>query len=292
MIVKVVLLTKDEYDLIEDFIKYYSYLFGISNIVIIDNGSTDQTVFATYFKYIPQGLTVIQDTSPFQEANVFMTRHIRDVINKHPETEWIMCLETDEFLFRRADLEGAIEPRMIHDYLASVPDNVTCLRYKHFWGSVVDPIKLGEAYCDGLVKQPVHHITEFYNQNWDKPLVRAKAFVAMTQWLHHAHVSYGEKMVCEELGLLHYHNTGKRRLFERAKNVLMSIGVLNGNENLEEAYEKVHAFHEKQCSHAHKAGYVEDVLLRMIRSDDAVYVEDMKTVEFVVTSVKETIQRI
>lgn len=262
--VKVVLLTKDEYDLIDDFIEYYSYLFGVKNIVIVDNGSTDPRVLATYAKLLPEGLTVIQDASPFHNASVFMTNHIHTIISTNPETEWIMCLETDEFLFQPANLHGVIDPNAIHEYLASIPKDVTYLRYKNFWGSVVDPSKLTGSYVNGQVIQPVHNITEFHDQNWDKPLVRANAFVSITQWLHHAQIEHGRAIVCNELGLLHFHNTGKRRLFERARNVLESIGVFEANESIMNAWNKSRIFFQKRASHAHKAEYAADVYLRII----------------------------
>lgn len=264
MSIKVLLLTKDEHDMIEDFISYYSYLFGMTNLVIVDNNSTNQHVLDVYEKYKQQGMTVITEVRPFGEANQFMTQHIHQLIQRCPDTEWVLCFETDEFMFWTSDMNAVIEPQTIRNYFMNeIPEDVTYLRYEKFWGSIVDPEQLGDHYKDGVVDSPILHLTKFYNQNWDKFAVRAKAFVAITQWFHQASVSYGKPTVCKELGLLHYHNTGKQRIYEKACRVMESLGVTKFNKSSEDVLRNVMAF-PNGAAHAHKAAYIIDVLLRSI----------------------------
>lgn len=264
-----VLLTKNEHDLINDFIMYYGYLFGINNIIIVDNGSTDDRVLSCYEKYMADGLTVITENRSFSEASQFMTEHIHGVIKNCKDVEWILCLETDEFLFWTQDMINKIDRTAVSDYLLDEVDrDITYLRYEKFWGSIVNPSHV-EDYVNGASIRPACNIVEFMNQNWDKFIVRADAFVAVTQWPHHADISYGRKVVCEELGLLHFHNTGKRRLFEKACNVLESIGICTDiarqfQESPEEIFTLIDYFYRTRGAHAHKAGYVKDVLLRAL----------------------------
>jgi hypothetical protein len=269
-VIKVIVVTKDEYDLIDDFIRYYGYIFGINNIVIVDNGSTHPDVLAIYQKYQGAGLTIVHESRPFQEATVFMTEHIHNLIANCPDTEWVVCAETDEFLFWSDDVEneGAItSPQTIDNYLQNVPNDISILRYEKVWCSIVNPEKLGSNYANGICIQPTQSLVEFYDQTWDKIIVRAKTFVSIAQWLHSCNVSHGSMVICKELSLVHFHNTGKRRLFERACKVLESIGVC---QNIEESFinspetviQCISTFHATQCSHGHKAGYVLDVLVR------------------------------
>lgn len=270
--IKVVLVTKDEYDMIEDFIRYYGHIFGFNNIVIVDNGSTNSEVLTVYQKYLHAGITIIQENRPFHKAAKFMTQHIRELITKCPDTEWIVCAETDEFLFWSEDadhIDAIINPQKIIDYFINVPKNVSVLKYDKFWASIVNPKKLGPNYINGKCQRPARNLVEFYEQNWDKIAFRANAFVSVHQWLHSVNVSYGSSIICKELGLLHYHNTGKRRLFEKACKVLESIGVC---QNIEATFidapidviNTIAAFHALQANHGHKAEYVLDVLLRTL----------------------------
>ena len=48
MKIKIFTVTKDEYDLIQEFIDFYGYIFGYDNLIIIDNGSTNTSVLEYY----------------------------------------------------------------------------------------------------------------------------------------------------------------------------------------------------------------------------------------------------
>jgi hypothetical protein len=50
-------MTKNEFELLEDWIKYHGFIFGLDNIHILD-GSDDPRIFELYKKYVPLGLNV------------------------------------------------------------------------------------------------------------------------------------------------------------------------------------------------------------------------------------------
>lgn len=230
---KVVLLTKDERDMIGDFLAYYGALFGPENLVVVDNASTDPTVLATYERAARAGVSVVHEPRPFRQAAAFMTEHIARVCAAG-DCEWVLPLETDEFVVPSRSVGGvgssssgsandaaAWSVEEVHAALRAVPEDVTLLRYSAFLGSSVDPTE--PAYRGGGLgyARPAADITRFHDQGWDKLIVRASAFVSMTQWCHHAQMSRGRAGTAE-LSILHFHDAGLRRTVARAKPVVHS----------------------------------------------------------------------
>lgn len=219
---KVILLTKDAYDSIESFLQFYSYLFDAHNITVIDNGSSDPRVLAVYEKYKVHGVTILSETSPFYKADTFMTQYMKQL---QTSCEFILPMESDEFMFwlpKAADSNHRILREDVHDYLRSIPKDISVIRYGAFYGSSVcidDP-----DYKDYMYSDPPRQMTKFWNQDWDKIIVRADAFVQVNQWLHHVDVSYGEKITSDTLGLLHFHDTGSKRDWERSKALVSGNG--------------------------------------------------------------------
>lgn len=221
-IAKVIVITKDEHDLIADFIKYYSHLVGSNNVVVVDNGSdeSDARVQDVYRDHIAAGGVVHVDKKPFVDAVRFMSDHMHLLRNT---CEFIMPLETDEFLFMLGKTKICCHEDLAA-VLSAVPEDVSVIRYGEFYGSAVDPADAG--YVNGAYTRPARQITRFFNQGWDKIIVRASMFVSMTQWCHHAIVLGGKKVTSEDLGLLHFHDTGRRRLIEKSIPVVRSYGYL------------------------------------------------------------------
>ena len=234
---KVILITKDEHDLIGDFLAFYGGLFGRENVVVVDNGSgsapgAGEAVQAAYREHRAAGGEVRVDARPFVDAVRFMGEHMRSLVGT---CEWILPLETDEFLFLmdRADDAGYATAREdVEAALRALPDDVSVLRYGAFLGSSVDPAEAG--YRDGAYGRPARQITRFHDQGWDKVIVRASRFEGMAQWCHHAVVSGGVRAVSDRLGLLHFHDAGLRRLVERARPVVESYGYVDPRATLDD----------------------------------------------------------
>ena len=210
---KVIVYTKDEYDQIEPFIVFWGTMFGYDNVIVIDNGSTDPRVLSVYEKYKPLGIHVKVDTRHHRNVTTNMTDNIREW---RGTCEWMFLLETDEFLFWVPTKEvssATIPVDKVVNYLASQPDNVSILRYGSFFKCCVN---IDDAdYRDHMYSCPPRQIVKFADQNWDKIIVRMDRFDKMTQWPHHASATHGNRIVAKDLGLLHFHETGAKRHWER-----------------------------------------------------------------------------
>jgi hypothetical protein len=228
-IAKVILLTLDEVDLIEDFLAYYSALFDARNVHVVDNGSVSPSVLSAYDAHRRAGGTVVVDTRNFKVANEFMTEHMLALA---PSCEFILPLETDEFLFLRTDQKVSNEISLpqfrsaVLEHMASIPKGIGLLRYGAFWGSCVDTADPG--YERGSYTRPALSMTRFYDQGWDKLIVRSSSFLKMSQWCHHAEIADGFVVGKSSLlGLLHFHDTGLKRCVERSRPVVASYGYLD-----------------------------------------------------------------
>lgn len=330
-LVKVILLTRDETDMIEDFLDYWGSIVDPPNVIVIDNGSTCPKVLGVYATHVARGGTVVYERRPFSEAVDFMTEHMIALADSGT-CEWIFPIETDEFIFctpprlihpgpplpieggtppPQESIEGGFNPppqedsshgestplpfaealasavRPGNDYFGmpenvqnlgedtvlrkaifshlrtDVPAEVGILKYGYFWGSSVDP--RDSTYVRGAYARPAVDMVRFYDQGWDKLMVRASAFDGMLQWCHHASVKPGYLMaVTHRLGLLHFHDTGKRRAVTRAIPVVEGYRMVDlHHRTLSEKLDgtgRIRHFKELTCGH--KLAYLDDHLRR------------------------------
>jgi len=280
-IAKVVLLTKDESHLIEDFLVFYGELFGYSNVVVIDNGSTCSDVLGIYEVYQKtKGVTIITDERPFVDARIFMSEHMKGLVDT---CEWILPLETDEFMYcipQTSNNMFFLQRKDVEVYLRSIPENVSIINYGTLMGSVVDPNDDTYDKNMGVYPRPTTDIVKFSDQGWDKLIIRASEFVRMSQWCHHAEVKTPSVDMClksDFLGLLHYHDTGFRRKLESATRVLKSFPYIpniniNPNslsiEDVRRKHQACQVFMKKGVACGHKIEYY-DLFLRRILAINA-----------------------
>lgn len=229
-LVRFVLLTKDEHDLIEDWLTHHIALAGCARDVwVIDNGSEDARVLHAYERAKAQGVEVRVDRRPFKDATAWMTEHLRDAAARAPAPTFLAPCETDEFVFLADDPSGPLTRERVHAALRAVPDDVSIVRYGAFWGSVPrEGDDAAAGYVPGVgYTRPAAQMTRFAEQGWDKLLIRASQFDRITLWCHHAAVRGGRTATCDALGLLHYHDTGFARQVDKALPVIRSYGYVD-----------------------------------------------------------------
>lgn len=207
-LVKICLLTKNEYDTIEDFILFYGSLFGYENLHIIDNGSTNEHVISVYDKYKLYGINVTVDARPLNNHAEMMTEYM---LKLKSQCKYIIPLDTDEFLFFTDNTP--LTKENVLNYFLSLPEEVSIVRFGKFYGSTPDPSHT--SYISYKHERPVRNIIHFHDQNWDKVFVRADRFHSCMTGNHSAIVTSGIRVVSDRLGLLHFHETGVYRQFER-----------------------------------------------------------------------------
>jgi predicted O-methyltransferase YrrM len=227
VLAKVLLLTKDEPALLDDFLDYHSYLLGgAPNVVVVDNGSVDARVLSAYDRHRSRGGSVVVDTRPFGEASTIVTDHVRSL--QHT-CEFVIPLETDQFMCTLG--VGATTPDAIQGLLESVPPDVAIVRYGRELVSL--PPRGGQS------DRPAREITDFrLHRHPTDPaerdgrggmaIVRASSFWRVADYCRkHVEVSAGGTETCAALGLLHFSDAGFRQRTARAVNVLRSLGYVD-----------------------------------------------------------------
>jgi hypothetical protein len=223
--------------MIGDCLEYYSRVLGARDrVVVVDNGSTHPTVLQAYALHTELGGHVVVDRRSFKDAVSFMSEHMRQWAQT---CDWLLPMETDEIVFDLQPQQQHGTPirvapeavgRALAEHLRGVPEDVGILGYGRFLGSMVDPADAG--YSRGAYTRPIRQMTRFFDQGWDKIIVRSRAFVGMKLWCHHAETMPGfRKVVSDRLGLLHFHDTGLKRQVERARPVVEAYGYINSSAN-------------------------------------------------------------
>lgn len=259
---KLFVFTKNEYDLIDDFITYHAQLFGFDNIIVIDNGSDNADVLRAYDGYKARGVTVLTDDRPLSMHCRVLTEHMRRYVAR---ARFLIPLDTDEFIvldpvapataaaydngdsgrfrkkaaFRRIRDEFAKCCEENHDdrrgdclqtTLASPSPTATStadiVRFREIYQSVPDVSRMGAGRHKHA--RPAREIRTFAAQGWDKVFFRAATFDAVYQGNHGGVTrNGGTTAVSPALSLLHFHNTGKRRQFERCQSSISGYRQLD-----------------------------------------------------------------
>ena len=273
MNIKIFCVTKDEYDLIEDFILYYGNLFGYNNIIIIDNNSSNNTVLEIYNKYKLLGLNI------YYEPN-YSGNGQADSFNKYmnlykDSCDYLIGLDTDEFLFSYNDLINNDDPfnkEKILDKFNNYKETDTLFKIDYYPFSIVDP--MNNKYIDNKIINPARNITHFTNfatlsenisHKWcdiPKFFSKSKAFISTTNGNHSITVGYGNE-VRSNLGLLHFNSTGKRRFYERAKLVIDGYKYFSTDLNIKEQIDILKNNKQHFGAGFHKVNNYQEALLRM-----------------------------
>lgn len=240
-IAKIFCMTKDEYDLIEDFIVYHGYLFGYDNIVIIDNNSTDSRVIDVYEKYKLLGLTVVSEPSYVgSDQGIAFTKWM----NQYKDScEFLIGLDTDEFMFGLNENNYEFDKKYITELLNTIPTNVTYLKVN------ITPLVLLEPempyYNNNFVENPARNMTTFTNEKENigkalrtKVFYRSNAFVNTENGNHTGRVSWGNTQI-STIGYIHFHYTGPKRLYERSRNVVRAYKYVDINDSYETQFTKL-----------------------------------------------------
>lgn len=229
-VAKLFVYTKDEYDLIHDWLTYHGMLFGPQNLVVVDNCSTDRRVLTVYDAHTAKGGTVLREPRCITHYSELMSEHMQTY--RHT-ARFLIPLDTDEFIVRcptqppggkaRGD-NTPLTPDEVRDILdrtqADSPD-ASIFRFADLLAAVVEPAAPGAGYELQQHTRPAVQMTRFEDQGWDKVYFAAAPFLRTHAGNHGGATSHGSRAPCSQLALLHYHNTGARRQLERCKMSLL-----------------------------------------------------------------------
>lgn len=238
MLAKVFTVTKDEYDIIEDFILYYGYIFGFNNVVIIDNGSEDQRVLDVYEKYKNYGVEVYVELGYTRGSQgVHFTKHM---FRCKSEVQYLIGLDTDEFLvILDEDKNIIVSPFELREYLKRLPEDYDIFTIRDWYNSVPDVTS--EDYVNYSHQNPIVGIQTFgltTETNYSKKFYRASNFI-MTNNGNHSGRTTTQKVYDTSVGILHFHSTGIRRKVEKCRKICEGYNYIKEEDGLLDIIPKI-----------------------------------------------------
>jgi hypothetical protein len=222
---KIFTVTKNEYDLIQDWITYHSNIFGCENIIIIDNGSTNINVLEYYNNIKSSGVTIIT-----REGYVAMQQgeHYTEIMNKYKnDTEYLIGLDTDQFF----TINGVTDKDTILNYLISLNKHYDMYIVYYMWESIVEPSN--EFYKNYKMERPTmcdkFRIDNLYERCRHCPhiIYRACNFISTENGNHNGITVNNTRLTCNDIVYIHYHHTGKKRAFERCAAICEGYKYVN-----------------------------------------------------------------
>lgn len=220
MRVKVFTVTKNETDLIEDFVTYHGTLFGYDNVVVIDNNSDCPIVLDLYKKFRKQNVTIEYHDgySGDSQGNAFT----RSMLRHKSSCDFMMGIDTDEFVqvprFLEDDPETLTAPLLrqrFGEYFKNLPKDASKFIISKYYVSVPNPKH--PRYVEQKIPRPATDIIHFREEEAtpNKCFFRSSTFMSTTNGCHRGRVCKGSTME-SNLAYVHYHNTGARRSVERS----------------------------------------------------------------------------
>lgn len=238
---KIICISKDEDELIEDWILYHGYIAGYKNIILLDNMSKNPNVLEIYKKYQEKGM--ILHSIPSFHGNSQGDYTTKFINMYKDQCKWFIPLDTDEFLFSDKHLKEGLDPterEHIYDVIRNIPDDITCGRISYFPQSEVDTSSV--FYKNFKVERPARNMTFFskdvqkskvthWYYNCIKSIGRTNAFNRITNGNHGIYPHFGKTSIVQ-LGYFHFHSTGSRELFDRAARHIYAQNYVNPNDSL------------------------------------------------------------
>jgi len=250
---KVFTMVKNELDIIPYYLKHYSTIFGIENLHIIDNDSTDGTYeYLQNIKKLYHKFHLMRTPKKFTFIN--KKDFINEQVNKYKNySKYIFILDADEFLF---SLDNNIKKQFeilnskkSDDLVVRLPDYL-CYNYKNNFFENTQFIDDDEL-C--------------FRKNYSKCMFTNKSFRNLTDNGNH-NFNINEYLITD-LRILHFHTRGKKKTISKKLNLLSSY---YGNFDVEKLNKLVIGFNARHVA--------EDLLDYIINTNNFKYSSDLNII--------------
>jgi hypothetical protein len=255
---KIFLMTKNEPELLENWILYHSYIFGLDNIYVLD-GSDDSRALRVFEKFQPRGLTVRFSSAGLNE----LAGELTEMMHLYKGTDnFLIKMDTDEFLAYTPDPNSIIKYEGTHaairessycklkNWLLSAgglarPTNnkLQITNFKDFFERL--PVT-GQSYkasftcwskpktqsvkdiCEEITVFSPLHMTDF------KSFFHSSSFVSVDLGCHAGVSTNNSGVIQTGLCIIHFHSTSVEDSARRARQVLLSHGYISEHDSSKE----------------------------------------------------------
>ena len=204
-------MVKDEADVIEEWIQYYSTLFGYESLFIIDNNSSDKT-YEICERYVKHGLHLERHDN-YKMKGVFMSM----IKNNHP-SDFFIPVDIDEFIVYK-NKHGTAVSCDVNAYLKTLiqsnPENLI------FKMNYILPFKTNDDLP--LLKQFTHGEVLEYG-NMAKTFIRNNIYKSSQIQFDHGNHFCTCDYVLSDLYLIHYHKRSDAQHKKKIVNNVLGLG--------------------------------------------------------------------
>lgn len=261
---KIFLVTKNEKNLIEDFMNYYGKHFGYNNLYIIDDNSDDETVLNIYNIYCKKGVNIFYEKCGYSGENqgMLFTKYMKQEKNN---CKWLIGLDNDEFIvIKNGDSYHCDD---LKENLLNILNNNTEDSFIINYCNVYCPDNI--IYSEKPIKEQemfVHH------GSFPKVFYRSSTFLKTNNGNHNGITINNTKKHINNIYYLHYHNTGVKRSIEKAKTICEGYKYINKLDNDKDAIVKLEKTHKcygihrvSEYNYFLKKKYVIDTFIKFIK---------------------------
>jgi hypothetical protein len=224
---KVFTVTKNEYDLIEDWIMYHGWLVGYENVIIIDNGSTDERVLEVYRRYTERYPDLTIEHRLGYEGTSQGDHFTRSIQQWRHACRLVFALDTDQFM---CSDEYTCDRDRIHSAMEAMDASGDCVFIKPFHLNSLPDVQCESFVQHGRYHRPARQCTSFRLNRFPRPaeyVYKSKHFVRTENGNHRVFVSCADGSRVSPIGCFHFHTVGLRRSLERAAAICAGYGYVD-----------------------------------------------------------------
>jgi hypothetical protein len=213
--VKVFCMQKDEADILERWIIYHAYIFGLHNLHIADNFSTDVQCHNILRRYTKLGLNVRFEVRDFKEKGNYLMGWAKTY---GTSLDIFIPIDIDEFvgLYRNDSVVADRDP--ILNELSQLPPNAEAFSFRSWLFGVQTQLDY-----TNIIEEQQYFVPCKVSE---KRFFRIRRLVSLDRGFHSGKWRGGKDTpFLSNLVLLHFHFRSLSKTLEKARNVVRELGV-------------------------------------------------------------------
>lgn len=201
------MMQKNEGRMLDSWVRYHADLFGIENLYLFDNGSTDEETLGLVARAGAAGAHVILDCNThmhFEKKGDVFRGKVRQLEAADPDYAFFIFLDCDEFVVAVNDSNAIdLSDGAVLEVLKSLPRN----------GSA--------KYVRGTFNNHPTKVDKFYFKNERKSFFERESLKSLDTGFHHGQSVNGTAETVRSIALLHFHNRPYASLLRSARQKLI-----------------------------------------------------------------------
>lgn len=223
MNIKIFSFQKNE-ELLKEWIEHHGYIFGYSNIYIIDHNSNKHTL-DIYDRYKNNGLNVEYFKGEFKHKHTVLSKYMN---NNNNDSDYLIPIDGDEFIFIKDGGNVSLDKNRIINHIQSYNNVVGKFKMNSYVNL------LYELECDNVFNECDHFRRQLTPLDRMKTFYPTKYFINTDQGNHFGKISSkNDNIVLTDIILLHYARKGYTNYVKKLKK---GIDAYNINTNTNKVY--------------------------------------------------------